>query len=288
MPEVAATNPEEGVAPEADAVETDHAEADEPSDEGDPEGLPEGEEEEEVDYEGEKYRLPKKLKDALLRQADYTRKTQEVSEKSRSYEAKEKALQEREASAAEHRKEVAQLQYMTDQLEEFDKLDWQRLMLEDKQNGTNHTLDLQIRMQQLQNQRNKLAQTLQGKHDERISKAQREDAKALEDMRTTLQKETKGGWSLEKENSLKSWVVGMGLPAQAFDAIRDPTVMRILDLAQMQDKLLKKQAQKPAAPPPQPLQPLVKAKNRVNKDPDKMSIGEWKEWRKAGLRKQRP
>ncbi len=33
---------------------------------------------EEVEYEGEQYRVPSKLKDALLRQSDYTRKTQEL------------------------------------------------------------------------------------------------------------------------------------------------------------------------------------------------------------------
>lgn len=31
---------------------------------------------EDVDYEGKKYAVPKEIKDALLRQADYTRKTQ--------------------------------------------------------------------------------------------------------------------------------------------------------------------------------------------------------------------
>ena len=41
----------------------------------------------EVDYNGKSYCLPPELKDALLRQADYTRKTQELAEGRRALEA---------------------------------------------------------------------------------------------------------------------------------------------------------------------------------------------------------
>jgi hypothetical protein len=49
---------------------------------------------EEVDYEGEKYKLPKKLKDALLRQQDYTQKTQQVAEQRRAIEAQAQQVQQ--------------------------------------------------------------------------------------------------------------------------------------------------------------------------------------------------
>lgn len=286
--ETTATNPQAGVAPEADTVVHDQVEADGEADEGDEEtagdvdsGI------EEVDYEGERYQLPKKLKDALLRQQDYTQKTQEVSEKARAVEARAKQLQESEASTKEFMKEVSQLQYMNDQLEEYNKLDWQRLMLEDKQNGSNHTLELQIQMTQLQNKRNGLAQTLTEKQNERISNGQRNDAKALEDMRAALQKEIKG-YGPDVENNLKAFVREQGLPEESFTAVRNPAVIKILHQAYAYNQLMKKQAQKPAAPPAQPIQPLIKTKNKVTKDPDKMNIEEWKEWRGAKLRKQRP
>jgi hypothetical protein len=47
---------------------------------------------EEVEWEGNQYRLPKGIKDALLRQADYTRKTQEVAETRREAEAAKVAV----------------------------------------------------------------------------------------------------------------------------------------------------------------------------------------------------
>jgi hypothetical protein len=48
---------------------------------------------EEIDFNGEKHRIPKALKGAFLMQADYTRKTQEIAERGRSLEDRETALQ---------------------------------------------------------------------------------------------------------------------------------------------------------------------------------------------------
>lgn len=48
----------------------------------------------EVDYEGEKYKVPAPLKEALLRQADYTRKTMELAEQRKSVETMLKQAEE--------------------------------------------------------------------------------------------------------------------------------------------------------------------------------------------------
>lgn len=54
-----------------------------------------------VEYEGETFKLPPKLKDALLRQADYTKKTMEVAETRKAIEAaRQEAEQARNISTA--------------------------------------------------------------------------------------------------------------------------------------------------------------------------------------------
>ena len=45
-------------------------------------------EELEVEFEGKTYKVSPEIKDALLRQADYTKKTMEVAEQRKAYEAK--------------------------------------------------------------------------------------------------------------------------------------------------------------------------------------------------------
>lgn len=61
--------------------------------EGD-EGSEEEDDSEDVDYEGTLYRVPKPLKEALLRQVDYTQKTQTHAERVKQHEAWEKSQRE--------------------------------------------------------------------------------------------------------------------------------------------------------------------------------------------------
>ena len=91
------TNPEPGVdstpAPEADAYD------DQPSDEladgeQSDEPAPVDEDAEEAEYDGKKFTGPKGIKEAILRQADYTRKTQEVAEQRKQVEAQAAQVQQ--------------------------------------------------------------------------------------------------------------------------------------------------------------------------------------------------
>ena len=65
---------------------------------------------EEVEYEGSLYRVPKELKEAVIRHADYTRKTQEVAQLRNMAAAERQGVQEAQlldAEVAEERMQVA-------------------------------------------------------------------------------------------------------------------------------------------------------------------------------------
>lgn len=109
-------------APEVDAEsysdDTDQAET-----EGAEDGQPE-DDTEEVDWDGAKYRVPKPLKDALLRQADYTRKTQELAEQRRTVEQHFQSLTQQaelQQQTLEHR---VNLRTVEQQLQQFQNTDW--------------------------------------------------------------------------------------------------------------------------------------------------------------------
>lgn len=81
-----ATPPDAVEAPEvadlADALDQAGAEAegqDIDGEEPDDQAEAEAEDAEDIEYEGQTFRVPKVLKDAFLRNADYTQKTQEVA-----------------------------------------------------------------------------------------------------------------------------------------------------------------------------------------------------------------
>lgn len=87
---------------------------------------------EEVEYEGETYQVPPKLKEAIIRQSDYTKKTQEVADQRRTMEV------------LQHESQIARLaeQFQKDTKQEHDQLqaldwalqqpvDWSKMSTED-------------------------------------------------------------------------------------------------------------------------------------------------------------
>jgi hypothetical protein len=151
-----ATNPETGVAgqgdnapsddidteafdrapaPDDDASDTETAQAAEGGEGGDEPDKPEpGPEDDlvEVEYEGQKVRVSAAVKDALLRHADYTKKTTEVAEQRRALEEErttwESQREQSRAALPEEHARVAVLGHslaaVDKQLETFKAIDW--------------------------------------------------------------------------------------------------------------------------------------------------------------------
>ena len=113
------TESTEQAAPDSQQVETTEATTDEP-------GLMTQAESdaEEIDYEGEKYKVPKVLKDAFLRNADYTTKTQTLAEQRREFEAQQQQAVARQEFQQKHIQAVAKVISIDERLEQFSKLDW--------------------------------------------------------------------------------------------------------------------------------------------------------------------
>lgn len=120
MPETDATNPDTGVADQAQAESDDidteafdrqeapEDDAGEPlsedgQDDGEPEDQPDpaDEDTDEVELEGQKYRIPKAVKPLLMMQQDYTKKTQEVAETKRQLAEQAQAWESEKTQQAE-------------------------------------------------------------------------------------------------------------------------------------------------------------------------------------------
>lgn len=123
---------EESVAPDADE-----------QDESEPEdGFVEAE------YEGKTYKVPAELKDALLRNADYTRKTQEVAELRRATEQREQTLRMVQHAMDATFDKAVELRELQSRLAQFDQFDWQAMASQDP----TETTKLNLAYQQIQRQ----------------------------------------------------------------------------------------------------------------------------------------
>lgn len=112
---------ENGAAP---AATNDSALADDQTDTGTPDEV-------EVSYNGKSYSLPPELRDALLRQADYTRKTQELAGQRRAFEAEREGHRRQATAGRTHLMDAARIVALNDHLAQMDKIDWPRFQAQD-------------------------------------------------------------------------------------------------------------------------------------------------------------
>src|SRR5690606_4730976 len=158
------------------------------------------EEFEETEYEGKKYKLPKELKSALLRQSDYTKKTQEVAEQRKAIDSERQSLQKiREAQTKEF-EAYAEVHHLDKQLAEYSKVDWNKLIDEDPQ----YAMKLDQEFRALSHRRNQRLQEIHARETERSQKQQQEIAKLEEETRTTLSRDIKN-WGTELQNALSDY-----------------------------------------------------------------------------------
>jgi hypothetical protein len=81
----------------------------------------------EVEVDGQSYKVPEALKDKIMLQADYTRKTQEVAEQRKQVEQNWQQLQQQAALQQQNLGEYAKLTALDDQLQQYQQLDWNSL-----------------------------------------------------------------------------------------------------------------------------------------------------------------
>lgn len=245
-----------------------------------PEGIePEAEEDpiEEFDYEGKKYQAPKALKEAVMRHADYTQKTQELAKNREAIAAKEKEITEFQATYRENVKEFSALMALNDQIEQYHNLDWDTLIEQDPVQAQK----LQLQLNRLTNERNQRAQTLQQKEAERLSKQQSEMTRREEEGRTVLQREIKN-WNPELENKLREYAVTQGAPnAKEVKFALHPQETRILHKAYLYDQLMKQAAAKPKEQPVIPTSKVTggKSSNVPTEYKPGMSDAQYDAWR---------
>jgi hypothetical protein len=117
------------------------------SDEPEVQAESEGEDEvEEVEFEGKVFKGPKGVKEALLRQADYTKKTQEVAEQRKAVEERAQALEQQQRVMAQTFDKAVEFREVQKRLTEYENLDWAAL----GQNDPAQALQLNLAYQKLQ------------------------------------------------------------------------------------------------------------------------------------------
>lgn len=240
--------------------------------------LPPEDDVEEVDYEGAKYKVPKPLKEALLRHSDYTRKTMELAEQRRALEADKSVIERAKALTAAEIKASVRLDQVGTELAQFQNIDWKVLDPNDPDVQKAHW-----RFQQLQGEFGSLKNQLDEHFRVKNTQAQQETAKAREESDRVLTKEIKG-WTPEKRQELETFAVNQGIPQEVIP-LASASELKILNLAHIGQQFIERQraaAKAAAQSKAQPASEVGGGGGANTSDPSLMSMEQYVAARSAG------
>ena len=262
---------------EKEEAEQEPAETEEDSEEQ-PEAVPEVET---VEFEGKEYNIPPELKGAIMRQSDYTTKTQEVAEQRKDLEADRQRFQEAIQLQTAHTEAYTQLGILDQQLAYYNGLDWNTWAAQDP----NAAQQAQIQLNGIREQRTQVMEKLNSSQAESQQKAHTETARVVEANRAKIEK-TVPNWSSDTEKAVFDFGIQSGLTeSQLAGTNYDPVLIGILNKARLFDELQQKQTgSKPKKSEPVPQATRVKPKRTAQKGlHDGLSVDEWMKRREAQI-----
>ena len=235
---------------------------------------------EEVEYEGKRYALPKELKDAILRQSDYTRKTQELAQQREQSAAEIAAEKARIEADRANFQAAARLVALDDRLQQFANVDWQAFSQSDPVAAQQQF----FQYQQLKDARGGLVAQIQQHESQRALQEREATARAMQQANEVLGREIKG-WSPEVAKELRAVAKSLGADDKSVDSIREPWVVKALYAQKVLSEMTAKAQAKPPPPPATVVKTVTGGAQRAAVDPDKMTPEQFAKWRNADLRK---
>ena len=267
-------------APEAKEAEQEPTEEDEEDSEEQPEPSPEVET---VEYEGQEYNIPPELKEAFLKNKDYTTKTQEMAEQRKDLETDRQRFQQAIQLQTAHTEAYTQLGIVDQQLAQYNEIDWNTWASQDP----NAAQQAQIQMGALREQRTQAQGKLQSLHAETQQQMHTETAKVVEQNRAKIERSVPN-WSSDTEKAVFDFGIQSGLTeSQLAGTNYDHVLIGILNKARLFDELQQKQTgKKPKKSEPVPQATRVKPKRTAQKGwHAKLSMDEWVKRREAHIAK---
>jgi len=221
-------------------------------DAGEPEDQDAADDAFEVELDGQVHTLPAALKGAFLRQADYTRKTQELAAHRRAAEAERRALAEQAQAIGRVSQDRVTLAALDHQIDGFRDVDWQAYAAQDP-----HAAQaLWGRFQHLSQARERLAYAVSHHESRRDLQAAREAAEQMAETGRTLQREIEG-WSPEVANKLVEYAQAFGVTLEELSQMADPRLWKLLHKGYQADQANRQDGQARSLAQAQSVRPAV-------------------------------
>lgn len=190
----------------------------------------------EIDFEGLKISVPadeaEKVEKALLRQADYSRKMNEVSAKEKSAQQRIEQAETLAKSAERYAGALAQVQMLDQQIKQFEALDWQALRSSDPATYAAYSADFntaRLTKAQVMQQAQAIGHEVQQAELQSF-------AVKREEMDKTLRARLKG-WGEDMQRQITQYAIDGGIAFETLSKVTDPALVIALDKARKFDAL---------------------------------------------------
>lgn len=191
----------------------------------------------ELELDGQVHTLPAALKGAFLRQADYTRKTQELAEHRRALEGERRAVAEQMRAHEGASQDRVRLAALDHQIAEFEGIDWQGFAHADPKQAET----LWRTYEGLAQARSQLATAVAHHEHGRKLQAARENAEAMAETGRALAREIEG-WGPDLAHKLTEYAVSHGVTLEELQNAADPRIWKILHRAYAADQASQRDA----------------------------------------------
>lgn len=237
---------------------------------------------EEIEYEGKKHRIPRDLRDAFLRQSDYTRKTQDLAQIRKDLES---TLERVNTASEEESRAFAKVAGLDAQIAQYEQYDLNAWAQQDPAGAQNARLQLL----ELRQARDHAAQEYGQAREQTRSVAQQVAAKRLEEGQRTLAQKIPG-WGADKARAIRDFAIdAYGLSPDYLDKIEDPAIVLALHDAMEGRKASKQAANRAKVEKQQEITPAKTVKGSgagvIKGLDDRLSIEEWVKRRNAQVAK---
>ncbi len=239
---------------------------------------------EEFDWNGKKVKGPKGLKDGVLMQADYTRKTQETAAKARELDERAKHIDQQFKAGEEEMNARAALISIDTDLKSYENVDWDAWEAQDlfaAQAGFR-------KFQQLKEARGQVENFVGEKQNARTVQTQQETAKRLQETRRFAETQIKG-WTPEVDAKITEFALGKlkdhGVTWDTLKGVYNPGIYEILHLAYLGHQAINTKPAPTAKPTlTEPLRVVAaKANPPARKDLGSMSMEEYAVYRQKQM-----
>lgn len=209
-----------GDAPEVEEVLIEEVSGGEAEQQDNPDGEPSEPELVEIERDGKTYKVPAELKDDFLRQADYTRKTQEIASLRKELEVSRDAVSKAGEAEVQAKAQAYAIQAA---LEQYQGVDWNALEAQDPQSAMRHWRQYSQLRDALEVANKSYDEAVQARQFE----TQREAAKRIEQGVAELQRDIPG-WGPQLVEQLIAFGEQQGFSREYMQSVDDPKLVKLM------------------------------------------------------------